>query len=1273
MVMIAFVRRLYVSTLTGLLFTALLPANLRAQIAVPQITQAIDETRLTTLHGNTHPLANTSNDRGVAPASTPSKRMLMVLRRSDASEKALKQYIDDAHNPASPSFHRWLKPGDVGTGFGPAEEDVRQVTGWLAAHGFSVDKVHPGKTVIEFSGTTGQVKEAFHTEIHQYMVNGVLHTANSGDPQIPAALAPAIAGFASLNNFDVKTNLKVKGAAEYTPSSKAVQPQWTEPAVGGVYFALAPGDFNVQYDVPSAYTGAGYTIGIIGASNVDVGLVNSYRSVFGLPANPPQVVVDGDDPGQNGAATESYLDVEAAGSVAAAATVVLYTSASSALSDGLFTAAIRAVNDDTADALSMSYGGCEAGLGTTNLFFYQLWQQAAAQGQTVMVSAGDGGAAGCDNFDSEISAEEGLAVSGFASTPYNVAVGGTDFYYSAYNQGNTLLNIQLATYWNKTSTTNPATSLLQRIPEQPWNVPQGLNTDGANRIGIVAGSGGASSCSLVVASVYGNTCLGGYAKPSWQSGTGVPADGVRDLPDVSLFASNGYNYSFWPICALATDCTTTNASTGSVAITAVGGTSASSPAFAGIMALVDQAMKSRQGQANYTLYALAAQKPAVFHDVAVGSNKVPCLYGYISDTGCGYDSAVGGYDLGYAAGTGYDQASGLGSVDVSALISNWNTVTFKPTNTTLSLSSSSITHGQSVTVKANVTPSSGSGTPTGAVALVSKVSGATTQTGLGDLTLSAGAASSPVTSLPGGTYTVFADYSGDSVYAASQSTGSTLTVTPEASVISYPATVSAYSRQTNAYGSPLYIAAQVAPSSGSANGVPTGIVTFSDSNGGAQRQFPVNSSGVAEWDPSGLAIGTHTIASSYGGDASFNATSTPVAVTFAIGRGTAYVYVTPSETTAPVGGSVTVAISVNNAYLAYTAISVAAPSGSVIVSLGTTQQVVPLTPATGGGAGYGIATFTNLPAGNLILSAAYAGDSNWNGTISSTKSVNVVAVDPYQPTTTTLTASSPTLSGANGEITVTAVVKGNGSVVPTGTVEFLIAGEIFAEYSLTTSGTNGTATAYIPGNYFPNGTDDLIAVYLGNSYYSGSMSGGLNLNVNSLDFALNAATPSVTVPSGTKQTVNFTLTSSGASGVVTITCATSSPAISCTPPSTLPTLAALGQASTSVVITASNVAENVPPSLGLSPFYPGGIAVACVLLLWIPGRRRGGRAILLVLLFCAIGMASGCGGSGSSGGSGGSGPTPVVPVNSPPSTYSVTVTASAGGVTHNVRLTVNVQ
>jgi subtilase family serine protease len=790
-----------------------------------RIVSPVDDTQLVTLHGTVSPLATQRNDLGAAPDGLQLERMHLVLKRSDSQEAALKQLIDEMHTPGSPNYHQWLTPDQFGAQFGPSDQDISAVTTWLTNHGFNVKGVNPGRQTIEISGSVAQLRNAFHTQIHQFTLNGQTHYSNTSDPQIPAALAPVVGGFVSLNNFPLRSYAHSLGKAQYNPTTNQATPNWTTGSPGALSFVLAPVDYAVQYDLNPLYTagvnGSGQTIAIINESNINVNLVNQYRTLFNLPANPPQVIIDGNDPGVDGinnpggpnfASLEAYLDVEWAGTVAPNATIDLVVAADTAMQSGLILAAERAVYSNLAPVISLSFGACEVDLGSSNAFMSSLWEQAAAQGSTVLVSTGDSGSAGCDDDNSQSYAVGGQAVNGNASTPYNVAVGGTDFFYSQYAAGGTALTTQIGTYWNMTpSNSTPAVSLLQPIPEQPWNESQyGLNINSYytqfGTTSIAGAGGGASNAALCSGNTYSATTglctssVSGYPKPTWQTGVaGIPADNVRDIPDVSLFASSGINASFYPVCASDGDCQPVSPG-GTVQITGVGGTSASTPAFAGIMALVNQKY-GRQGQANTVLYPLAAQFPASFHDVTNGSNSVPCEYLPILSTNCIAVSSpivlstltppvtlgqIGsGTTAEYNAGVGYDLASGLGTVDAAVLVNNWNKVTLAATTTTMtptpanSVPLNAIPHGTSVTIAGTVT---GSGTPTGQVALMTDGT-QQSQQGLTNFTLASGSYTGTTLILPGGTYNIWAQYGGDSVNGMSTSGKTQITVTPEASTI----------------------------------------------------------------------------------------------------------------------------------------------------------------------------------------------------------------------------------------------------------------------------------------------------------------------------------------------------------------------------------------------------------------------------------------------------------------------------------------------------------
>src|SRR3989441_11896821 len=740
-----------------------------------RIAQAVDERNLVVLPGNVHPLARLEFDQGAVADAQPLQRMLLLLQRSPDQEAALRKLLDDQQSKASPNYHSWLTPDQFGEQFGPADADIQAVTQWLTSQGFTDIKVGPGRTVIEFLGNVAQVRNAFHTQIHGFVVNNEERMANASDPQIPAALARVVAGVVSLHNFPRKSHARVLGQFRRAIGKTGLEPLFTfpNPFNGQNFYALGPGDFATIYNskplIAAGNDGTGQTIAIVGETNLNVQDVQQFRKMFALPANfdATNVVLNGEDPGitSPGEEGEADLDVEWSGAVAPGAAIKFVVSASTPASAGIDLSALYIVEHNLAGVMSESYGDCEKNLGSAgNAFYNSLWEQAAAQGITVVLSSGDGGSAGCDNFNTQQVATQGLAVSGLASTPFNVSVGGTDF-----DQVNSF-----AAYWNPTNDPT-GTSAKSYIPEIPWSEncaqigPTGCGaTAPYGSVNIVAGSGGASSV---------------YGKPKWQMGvTGMPNDNHRDQPDISLFASAGFDGTGYVYCQ--SDQTISgvgtcdlNASNGFLDFGIVGGTSASAPAFAGIMALVNQKQATvanpapRQGNANFVLYALAKKAGAsctssateaagcIFNDVTkgnsflptglpgVGTNSVPCQGGSLN---CSVRTAGSDGVLvdpshttteAWTATAGYDMTTGLGSVNANNLVTNWGSVSTVPTTTTLTLSpTTGITHGtgENVTAAIAVKANTGTAVPAGDVSLIATFTDGTTQ-GFDHFTLTSGA------------------------------------------------------------------------------------------------------------------------------------------------------------------------------------------------------------------------------------------------------------------------------------------------------------------------------------------------------------------------------------------------------------------------------------------------------------------------------------------------------------------------------------------------------
>lgn len=879
----------------------------------PLITHTVDETQLTRLTGNTHPLARPEFDLGTAPATLPMERMLLVLKRSPDQEAALRKLLDDQQDKNSPHYHRWLTPEEFGRQFGPTDADMQTITSWLQSHGFQVGS-SKGRTVLEFSGSASQVQEAFHTTIHKYIVNGEQHWANSSDPSIPTAVTPAVAGVLTLHNFIKQPALHWNSqpfAAKLIPGKK---PQVTFPAQNGqpVTNALAPSDYATIYNINPVYLANNYgsaSIAVVGRSNLyNSGQdIQNFRNIFLAlyPVNNFQVVTNGPDPGDlgGGEEAEATLDSTWSGALAPNATVQLVVSATTNTTDGIDLSEAYIVETNLSDVMTESFSSCELYATDAQLAGASaLAEQAAAQGITYIVSTGDDGAAGCDD-PSVAPASHPVSVNFLASTAFNVAVGGTMF-----NE-----NGNATKYW--TSAAPFDETAISYIPEDVWNESSSTN-------GLWSGSGGASA---------GNIAAGGSTpgvpKPFWQSGVaGIPGDGVRDLPDVSLTAASHDPY----LLCLEGSCLPN--SQGFVSVYFVGGTSAAAPSFAGIMALVDDSagrtntQLARQGMPGYILYRLAATQstypsqcnasntttaPAsacIFNDVTIGNNTVP-----------------GEAGTQYQAEAGYDLTTGLGSVNVANLVNQWGTVTFNPTTTVLTLNGGSavtITHGQSVPLNVTVSSSSGLGpAPTGDVVLLTGNGVAPSTMDL--FHLNGGQANSSTSDLPGGgnsSYNVWARYGGDSTYASSNSASVTVSVTPEPSTT----TLSVLTVNQNGqpipftggpFGSFVYVRADVAGKSG--HGVPTGSVTFTDSfgtiPGGAI--FGLNSQGnTANANGVNFDAGTHTVSASYGGDPSFNPSSTTQSQTFTITPGF-YANIASAQSTVQIsapGGSGSSSVSISN-------------------------------------------------------------------------------------------------------------------------------------------------------------------------------------------------------------------------------------------------------------------------------------------------------------------------------------------------------------------------
>jgi pro-kumamolisin-like protein/Big-like domain-containing protein len=1181
----------------ALLFFLVLASQSQNSIARPQsaivpdrITQLVDSQHTVILPGNTHPLARAEYDHGLVADSQPLSRMLLLLQRSPQQDAALQQLLEDQQNKLSPGYHRWLTPEQFGAAYGPSDADLKAITNWLASRGFTQVRVGAGRTVIEFSGNVGQVRNAFHAEMHRYILNGQEHIANSSDPRIPAALAPVVAGIVSLHDFRPAAHIKPVGSF-HKSNSGAVTPLFT-PIGSTQFFPLAPADFGKIYNVAPLWsagiTGTGQSIAVVGESNIKLQDVIDFRTLVGLPQNfsAQNVILNGTDPGVNGTETESDLDVQWAGAIAPGATIDFVTSAPTETTSGIHLSALYAVDNNVAGVISESFGICEQDLGAAgNQFYNSLWQQASAQGITVVLSSGDGGSAGCDNFDVPQPAIQGLAVSGFASTPYNVAVGGTDFdQFNKWSQ-----------YWSTTNDPVTRASVLSYIPEIPWNdscAQLGLTGCGPSApggsINIVAGSGGPS---LI------------YPKPSWQSGVGVPADGKRDIPDISLFASNGFTGSLYIICN--TDSTgAANCTLDSFGFTfqGVGGTSASAPAFAGIMALVNQKQSSaqnpapRQGNANYVLYKLAQKQAAAtpalncnsstlpnagctFNDItkgdsalpggSTGTNSVPCAgrspncSSLVANASGVLVTPANKNILAWTTSAGYDLPTGLGSVNAQNLVNNWGSITFSPSATTLTVNGattgvSGLSHGTSVSVASTVSAASGgTGTPSGQIALLATPNPTPgtpgSSMGVETLTLTTGSASNSGVILPGGSYSLSAHYQGDGTFGPSDSTPAIpINIAAESSktFISVPVFDPTTGRETTntpttlVYGSPYIARVDV----GNANATPsfppvplctppscpTGAITWTDSFNGAPAApldggtLALNTAGFADDLVIQLSGGSHLLSASYGGDNSYGASSaTPYALTITpASTQTQLPFIPPN----PIVGQ-----PISFTVFTQELVPFGAPlTGTFTILDGGTPLPATVTTNFIQGAGIlnGFVSTALSVGGQHTITAKYNGDVNYAASTSSPLIVNALYGTTVNVSVTPTTVNYGDAVSVNVTVT-TPIAASNAALKPTGNLTIPVIGNTPLT-STVMAAANGNWEIQASTTFVPQQTEGVVAFYQGDANYAFS-SGSTVVVVNIPDFAV--AVSDISVTAGQTGTAAVTITpATNLSSPVTLGC-----------------------------------------------------------------------------------------------------------------------------------------
>jgi subtilase family serine protease len=814
-----------------------------AQRPVARITTVVDDADRTTIYG-THPvMARTEDDAGRVPLGSKFEGISIAFSRTPAQEADLQALLAAQQDPTSPLYAKWLTPDEFGARFGLADSDIAKVQSWLGQHGFTEFSVSRSKNRISFSGTVEQVEAAFGTEMHYYKVNGETHFAPSRDVSVPAALSSVVQTVTNLSSFRPKSHISGRGPR------RVVSPDFTSSQSGNHF--LTPKDVATIYDINPAYkagyNGAGQSIAVVGQSAIVLSDIEHFQTAAGFAVKDPTLVLvpnTGTATIRSGDEAESDLDLEYTSTIASGATIYFVYVGNNANS-GVFDSIQFAVTNKTAPIISVSYGLCEAALGSSGYSSLNaILAQAASQGQSVIVASGDSGSTDCYGETGLTTAQQqALAVDFPGSSQYVTAIGGTEFPAADVASTNT-------TYWQAASGSDLVSSALSYIPEQVWN------DDSTARL---SSSGGGVSTFT--------------PKPSWQTGVpGIPSGTFRLVPDVSLSSSpNNAGYLFCSSDSsngVTGSCTNGFRDSSNVNLTVAGGTSFAAPVFAGMLALINDKLNSTgQGVINSTLYTLAANSAtyaSAFHDITSGGNQCTAGTKICSTAGASQ----------YPATSGYDQASGLGSVDLFNLMTAWpgSSSSLVPSKTTLSAATMTPAPGASDAVTITVASGSTSNTATPTGTLTVTVDG-TLQTS--SLALVSGSATYTFSSTTPGAHVIAATYSGDSTYASS--TGS-LTVTVPAPVAS-KTTLSA-ATSTPAPGASDAISITVASASTSSTTTPTGTVTIAV-DGTTQTPTLTLANGSATYTFSSTAAGAHTIAATYSGDSNYASSGGSLTLTVA--------------------------------------------------------------------------------------------------------------------------------------------------------------------------------------------------------------------------------------------------------------------------------------------------------------------------------------------------------------------------------------------------------
>ncbi|MFP5276849.1 MAG: Ig-like domain repeat protein [Acidobacteriota bacterium] len=1102
------------------------------------------------------PLAISGTSEGPAPGNEPLPRMLLLLQPSPAQQQALSAQLAALQDPNSPQYHHWLSASAFADAYANSPAAVAAVVAWLQSQGFQVAPLPAGRGWIEFSGTVSQVEQAFQAQMEMIAGSGGSpRPVLAGSISVPAALRPIIAGLVSLDGvvslpaLTTPQPLSLSSAdlnAETSPTSAAA----LTPRLEQQLLDLAP-------LAAKGVTGAGQKIAIAARSNVNAGDVAAFRAAFALPASPLAVDLDGTDPGLTDAQAEATLAASWAGAVAPGAQVLLVPAATTNATDGVDLSLAAIVDRQLAGTVAVGFSACEAGMSAAHHEFYSaLYEQAAAEGITIVAATGDSGAAAC-SAPGGTAVTTGYGVNAMASTPWDTAVGVAGFATSSAGLAG----------WSPRNAADPA----------------------------YAGGGGSSTL---------------YGAQRWQPAPAqLPAGyrqlAARQLPDLSLPAAidTGSN----PGLAF---CLSAAGSGSGCTLVRSGGSGAAAGLFAGIAALRAQ-QQGAQGDLTPALYQFS-QSGLAFRDVAQGSTQLPCTSG---SPGCGSSGQIG-----FTAAVGYDLATGLGVPDAASLVmaqvSGTGTTPASVANTTAS--GQTINPSGSLLLSAAVTSSTGSGVPSGTVTFYDQSTSSNIVTiSLAAATSDSSTASQTVTgALAQGSHSIIAEYSGDSTFAPANSAAVMVTAQPSSTA----ATVTPANTSPTGGSSLVVTAVVSSANAGAGALAPSGSVTFNvDSvSVGSSRLIAGVASGAATNSSTSITItapyatGAHQIVAVYNGDTNYTGSTSPAA-TINVSASTPTVSLTPSTTTPGAGGSVTLnalvappgsgtgaraptgtvqflfdgapvaTVAVTDSVPATAAFTVtglaqgshtaqanysgdtnysAANSGPVTLTvskMGTTLTLnltntspagntslpvsATLTPAgSTTDTATGTVTFsldgnpvstvalaggntanTNItvPAsGTHTVQATYSGDTNFSPATSSSITLTVAKT----PTTTAVIPSTTTPSyGATVPVNATVTPASVGSSLPTGTVTFTLDGVTQSIQTLT-PGSPGTASTTLPA--LTPGTHTLNAAYSGDTYYASSTSGSVSLSLPKITTTMSVA-PATTAPAGGNPlSVSATITAS---------------------------------------------------------------------------------------------------------------------------------------------------